>query len=387
MRLLILSSNNGAGHNSAGRALLRQAERRGVSCEMIDALALSSKAGSKALEEIHVKSALYAPQLFAWGNRMAEQMTQADKPSACYRSNARCAAKLMRYIRQNGFDTVIATHVFPALMLTGIKRTIDPGLPAYFVATDYACAPFVSETELDGWFVPHERLRWDFLKSGVPGNRLFATGIPVSSQFLAHADKAAARALLRLPQNQPVAMVMTGSMGFGCAFEQVGALLDALAQQACILLMCGNNNRLRTAVEERYGASGRVVARGYTNQIPLYMDACDVLLSKPGGLSATEAAVHGVPLVLTAPLPGCWEAENVRFFESQGLAFRGNTPESAALQAARLLGDASLRRRMQARQHAQINPFAAEDILSRVCTSAYAPIGQTCLAYEAAGAH
>ncbi len=385
MRLLILSSNNGAGHNSAGRALIQQAERRGIPCEMIDALALSSKAGSKAIEEIHVKSALYAPQLFAWGNRVAEQMTQADKPSPCYRSNARCAAKLMRYIRQNGFDTVIATHVFPALTLTSIKRTIDPGLPAYFVATDYACAPFVAETELDGWFIPHERLRWDFLKSGVPGNRLFETGIPVSAQFLAHANKAAARAQLRLPQNHPVAMVMTGSMGFGSAFEQIGALLNTLPQQACVLLMCGNNDRLRAAVEEHYSASGRVVARGFTNQIPLYMDACDVLLSKPGGLSATEAAVHGVPLVLTAPIPG-WEAENVRFFESQGLALGGNTPESAAVQAAKLLVDPSLRRRMQARQRSRINPFAAADIFGRVCTSAYTPVGQTCLQYAASGA-
>ena len=41
---------------------------------------------------------------------------------------------------------------------------------------------------------------------------------------------------------------------------------------------------------------------GYTKQAALWMEACDVLLTKPGGLTSTEAAVKNVPLVLTAPI-------------------------------------------------------------------------------------
>lgn len=375
MRLLILSSNNGGGHNSAGRAILDAAARRGIPCEMIDALALLSRAGSRAVEEIHVKSARYAPQLFQWGNRMAEQMTRGDKPSPCYRVNAQGAPKLARYIRKNGFDTVIATHVFPALTLTSIKRTLDPGLRSYFVATDYACAPFVCETQLDGYFIPHDRLRWSFLQNGVRPDRLFATGIPVSERLLTHADAIDARRRLELPPAGPIVMVMTGSMGSGAAIEQVSALLNTLQSDAHILLLCGNNERLLAAVNARYGVEVQVIARGYTDAVPLYLDACDALLSKPGGLSVTEAAVHGVPLVLTAPLPG-WEAENVRFFTDLGLALPGETPALAASAAARLVENARLCASMRLRQSRQINAFAAADILAQIASPkpAHAPL-------------
>lgn len=369
MRLLILSSNNGAGHNSAGRALAQEAASRGIDCEMIDALALSSKASSRAIEEIHIKSALYAPQLFAWGNRVAEQMTRSERPSACYRAYARSAGKLLRIIREGEFDAAVATHVFPALMLTAVRRELGANVPSYFVATDYSCAPFVGETALDGWFIPHERLRSQFRKSGVPDDGIVATGIPTKEQFRLHMERAQARARLELPNDGPIALIMTGSMGFGSASEQIGALLQTLPDTAYVLLLCGNNDRLRAAVEERYGATGRVFARGYTDCVPLYLDACDVLLSKPGGLSSTEAAVHGIPLVLTTPIPG-WESENVRFFASGGLAYSGGTPERSALQAARLLGDKRQAARMIACQRAQINPFAASDILDRVCAGA-----------------
>ena len=52
------------------------------------------------------------------------------------------------------------------------------------------------------------------------------------------------------------------------------------------------------------------------------MAAADVLFTKPGGLSSTEAAVRRVPLVHTDPIPGC-ETKNRAFFVSRGMSVTG----------------------------------------------------------------
>ena len=62
---------------------------------------------------------------------------------------------------------------------------------------------------------------------------------------------------------------------------------------------------------------------GYTDHIAAYMDASDVLFTKPGGLTSTEAAVKGIPIVHTNPIPGC-ETENLNFYLEKGLSVSSN---------------------------------------------------------------
>jgi processive 1,2-diacylglycerol beta-glucosyltransferase len=150
-------------------------------------------------------------------------------------------------------------------------------------------------------------------------------------------------------------------MGFGDALPLLDALLLRSAD-AYIVVMCGNNEKLRKTLSERYGASGRVKPISYTNQVSLYLDAADVLLSKPGGLSSTEAAVKEIPLVHMNPLPG-WEEENVRFFAALGMSLSGKTAEEMADAAASLLSDRAAAQQMMRRQGEEINKRAADDVL------------------------
>ena len=116
MRILVLSSNNGEGHNSASRAVIEQAEKRGVFGIMIDTLLFDSAKHSDWVRKIHVNSALRAPGIFKAGNEIAEKMTEwgveKGKPSACYLANARYAERIQKFIDDNGFDVVVATHIF-----------------------------------------------------------------------------------------------------------------------------------------------------------------------------------------------------------------------------------------------------------------------------------
>lgn len=114
MKLLILSSNNGQGHNTAARALLEAARKQDIEAVMMDGMLFDSPKASERVARIHVRSALYAPHLFEKGTRIARRME--DNPrltDSLQRSGMAASRRLLAFIRDNEFDTVIATHIFP----------------------------------------------------------------------------------------------------------------------------------------------------------------------------------------------------------------------------------------------------------------------------------
>ena len=356
-KLLILSSNNGQGHNSVAQAIIEAAEARGDAAVMIDALLFVSPQTSEFIEKVYINGTLHTPKLIGTGNEFAELLEKAGVQS---REFTQAARHLTRFIRANRFDSVIATHVFAAQILSSVDAEVRQKLTTAFVATDYSYVPFTSDTALDFYFLPHKKLLADFLKSA-PGRNYVISGIPTRAAMREKRPKEEARGELALPQDRPIAIIMTGSMGFGDALPLLDALL-LRSTDAYIVVMCGNNEKLRKTLTERYGASGRVKPISYTNQVSLYLDAADVLLSKPGGLSSTEAAVKEIPLVHMNPLPG-WEEENVRFFAALGMSLSGKTAEEMADAAASLLSDRAAAQQMMRRQGEEINKHAADDVL------------------------
>ena len=80
-----------------------------------------------------------------------------------------------------------------------------------------------------------------------------------------------------------------------------------------IIVICGNNKKIFQKMKKDYQHHENIHIVGQTKQMSLYMKACDILYTKPGGLTSTEAAVSGIPIVHTSPIPGC-ETENKKFF-------------------------------------------------------------------------
>jgi processive 1,2-diacylglycerol beta-glucosyltransferase len=362
MKILLLSSNNGQGHNSAAKAIMESAKARGYESVMIDSMLFDSPRKSELFEKVHIEGALHAPKIFETGNRWAEKLEGSDFHSPEYRSTGKHTSRAMRFIRDNGFDTIVATHIFAAELITHLREEMDKGIKTAFVTTDYSYVPFTSETMLDAYFLPHKGLTAIY-EENAPGRNYIATGIPTSRKKLLPTEKSAARETLGLPQNVPIAIVMTGSMGFGDAVPLTQELLERASKDTLVLVLCGHNANLAKTLREKYPDESRVRAIGYTDKVGLYLDAGDVLLSKPGGLSSTEAAVKEIPLVHIDPIPG-WEEDNVRFFTSLGLSLTGKTPEEMAKAAAKLLHNSRAAEKMRHCQRNEINKNAADDIIS-----------------------
>lgn len=360
MKVLILSCNTGGGHNAAARAILEEMQRRGLDARMEDALRFGGPKASRIVSEGYVRIAKDAPALFGGLYRAGGLLSSGKRKSPVYYANALCAGALAGYIRQEGFDAAVCPHLFPAEALTRARRELPGSFRFYAVATDYTCIPFMEETEPDLFFLPHADLAQEFVSRGIARETLLATGIPVSSRFLEREERQAARRALGLPEEGRILLLMTGSMGFGDVLPLPEALCG-IAPDVRVVVLTGNNARLREQLCARYGEGGRVRALPFTEEVPRFFAAADVVLTKPGGLTSTEAAVFGVPLIHTDPIPGC-ETRNAAFFSERGLSVQACGREEIVRAASRLLNDPDACARMRAAQAQTLNRHAARDI-------------------------
>lgn len=319
MQLLILSCNTGEGHNSAAKALKDCFLLHKGSCDIKDALSYWSPEKSKLISKGHVFIYRRLPKLFGVSYRFEENHRPKDgDESLMYDLVTKGCEALYAELRQSSYDAVICTHVFSAMMMTELRRRHNFRLPTYFVATDYTCSPGVGESDLDGYFIPHPALTEEFVKNGVCAQRLIPTGIPVRQAFYEHLTPVEAKRRLHLPEDRRVVLLMCGSMGCGPIRALTGELPELLPDDIQLVVICGNNRRLSRSLT-KFELPENLTVIGYTMRMSLYMDAACLSLTKPGGLSSTEACVKHLPMIFIDAVPGC-ETRNKDFFLLHGLA-------------------------------------------------------------------
>lgn len=379
MKLLILSCNTGEGHNSCGKAILHAAEARGIDCTMEDTLALVSERLSKSISKVYVESTKGEAFPFAYhvGGFISDNMLVGKSP--VYRSNKLYAAQLLEFIESNHFDAVICVHLFPAEALTALKRKGALKVPTFFVMTDYTCIPFLPETELDHYIIPHYHLIEEYVEKGIPREKITPIGIPVDeAKFTTRVPKIEARTrfLTDLTKDNPAAgninpeqgawyLVMSGSMGFGNLGELVGELLENIDEHDHVICVCGRNEETRQSLVEDFGDDARLLPIGYTTQVSLLMDASDVIFTKPGGITSTETIVKGIPMIHTQPIPGL-ENYNAKFFHYHNLSYHTDDVHQQVVEAIRLATDPAARECMLRAQHENANPNTSNDVLELV---------------------
>ena len=244
--------------------------------------------------------------------------------------------------------------------MTAIRKK-ESGVRSVVIATDYTCIPFWEETKPDVFILPHIDLVKEYAHAGIPESRLLPLGIPVSERFNMRTDKHEARRRLGIREDRPCVLIMSGSMGFGDAGALIRGLLEKYADGISIVLLGGSNRRLKESVRTEFGGRENVTVVDFTPLVSLYMDAADLLLTKPGGLTTTEFAVKNIPAILTRPIPGC-ETKNSEFFASRHMAAACSECKTQLEWIDRLLNDPEEGAAMINAQRCNINRYAAKDI-------------------------
>jgi len=373
MKILILSCATGEGHNSCAKALQKEMEVQGLNAEVQDTLALVSKTLSQSVSNAYVfstKGPVFQAS-YKIGSFVSERFDSLKSP--VYRVNRLYAKYLYDYILNNNFDAVVCVHLFPAEAMTALHRKAKLCVPTYFISTDYTCIPFLSETELDYYIIPHEHLLEEFVEKGIAREKLFPIGIPIDEEkFCTRMNQLIARNQMMKIMNWPDQMfqghwylIMSGSMGFG----HLGCLIDNLIKRIrandSIICVCGNNKSIFNTLKAKFNQDTKVQILGFISEVSILMDASDVILSKPGGLTSTETISKGIPLVHTEPIPGV-ESENARFFHYHNLSYHTDDVNQQVHIAMRLCEDSTYRERMISAQKNNANPFAATQIVQQI---------------------
>lgn len=367
MKVLILSCNLGEGHNSAAKAIKEQFDKQGIYCEIQNSIAFLSKKVSDLIGKIYVYLALNTPNVYGNMYNSGKKIRAKKKPkSFSYVANTLYSKKLSNFISENGFDQIIMVHVYPSQAVTHLRKhnLIDTNAQVYTVSTDYSFCPYFEELKVDQYFIPHKDVMPEFTIRGIKEEQLTVTGIPTSERFMQRTPKYEAREKLNLPLDKKIVMIMTGSMGFGNTSE-IAEYLNQNDPEIMQIIFGGNNEEAKASLREKFKYNRNVRVLDFTTEVPLYMDACDLLFTKPGGLSSTEACIKGIPLVHTAPIPGN-ETENIEFFKAHGLSVAEEKPADAAEAAIRLLRNNDAVVAMKQAQETEIIRNSAEIICNYV---------------------
>lgn len=230
--------------------------------------------------------------------------------------------KMRRYICEFDPDVIICTHCLAGILVDIIKQRYQTHAETIGILTDFAFHPYWEEMlHFDYIVTPSERLNMRTRKKGFRDEQILPFGIPIDPKFSSSIPKEDARERIGIDRDKRTVLLMSGSMGYGNITETVESL-DRMEQDFQIIAVCGNNASVKEKLDGMK-TKKRMIVYGYTNEIELLMDASDCIVTKPGGLTTSEALAKLLPMVIVNPIPG-QEERNTQFLLNNGAAMAVN---------------------------------------------------------------
>lgn len=324
MKVLVLSMTVGQGHNSTSKALRAALLKKGHECDILDTYKFLNKAIGLGFDKGYTAMGRFIPKLNENIYKAAEKANgRADMKMYFPWAFANLAKnKLQRYIDEAKPDVIVCSIVMTAMLITALKEagTYDESIKSIGIVTDYALHPFWEYTAMDYFVAANELMIPEFTQRGIPENKILATGIPIAPKFAHSMDKCEARPALGLNQDVFTVLLAAGGMGFSGmipVMEEIDHLEDMQ-----LVAVCGSNTRLKNKLKGME-FKNPVHVLGFVDNMEQYLDAADVVVTKPGGLSTSEAIGKCKPMVLMKPMPGV-ENMNLAFLLNNSLAVHSN---------------------------------------------------------------
>lgn len=319
MKVLILSISTGQGHHATGQAIENTLREMGVNCETLDAYEYIKPLLSDFVSKGYLISTAYAPAL---SSKLYNIMVKKNRPVEEYSLpklvNKLMTKELKEYLDDYHADVVICTHVLAATMVNIMVEKGWIKATTLGVITDFTVHPLWEECRsLDYYVTPSELLEFQLNKKGADTEKMLSFGIPIKPEFSERIDQKEARRQLGINENKPTILLMSGSMGYGKIDDSIKHL-DALSFDFQIMVVCGNNKKMFKKVSN-LETKKKLYIYQYVNNVDVMMDAADCIITKPGGITSSEALAKALPMIMVNPIPG-HEMRNAEFMLNNGLA-------------------------------------------------------------------
>lgn len=322
MRVLLLSIKAGYGHHSTAKAIMECFGENGHKCHMLDILDHVNHHLGNSVQNGYLLSTKYTSHIY---NKTYSRMAKKDKPYSQHSAISFVSNFITKRIEEfvSGYepDLVIATHSYAGVCASILHDRGIINCPSIGIVTDFTVHPFWESTSLDYYVVPSELIIREMQRKGIDKEKLLPFGIPVKKQFSVKNDKERSRSMLGI-HDMPTILVMMGSMGFG-NIKEILSEMDNYPHDFQVLCVCGSNEKIKKAVDG-FNWIKPVYSYGFVDNVDIMMDAADCIISKPGGLTTSEALAKELPMIIMNPIPG-HEMRNLDFLVNSGAAIYVNS--------------------------------------------------------------
>ncbi len=312
-KILLLHATAGAGHKKAAEAIYNGLKSRGITTvDFVDALEHTNPFFRKAYTHGYEFMVGKLPKLWA----VFFALTDQEWFQPIFRATRRLynglnTAPLVQFIKDGHYDVIVTTHFLSTEVCGWLRRTRQIDAKFFTMVTDYDVHKIWRVEGVDVFLVASDFTKGRLVEMGVAENKVIVTGIPVDEKFIKPRDKREMRRVLGLAEDKFTVLLSTSSFGFG-PIEELARLLRDIQ----LVIICGNNKMLYDTMVARGNPHHKICK--FVDNMEELMAASDVMLTKPGGLSITEALANHLPLIFFSAIPG-QEAGNVQVLAANGI--------------------------------------------------------------------
>ena len=285
------------------------------------------------------------------------------------RWNLWIARRLIAELAANPPDLIITTHFLPADVCSAGRKAGWLTAPLVVVVTDLYPHRFWISRDADALVVATEEGARVLRCYGVASERIHVIGIPIGKRFGEPADRTMLRERFQLQPNRLTALVTSGGTTVG-RFERVVDSLVSLETESPgtlqLLVVCGEDNAMRARLRRRAEQSPMPIrVFGFVDYMAELMAASDLIVTKAGGLTISEALGRRLPLILYHVIPG-QERVNARYVAQRGAALIAHDPTDVVQAVRRCLEEPARLAAMRQAVQLLSRPDAAAAIVSHV---------------------
>lgn len=380
MKVVILSASTGGGHMSAANALKDYINSNGSEALVIDAIEYISPLLNKTVTEVYEYVATKNPILW---KMMYKSSNKKSVNSIIGKTNSLISNKLIPLLESHNPDIIVTTHPFTTEMISKLKKHKKTDIPLICIMTDYAPHRTWINPYVDAYIVANENMITPMIKMDVESDKIFPFGIPVDDAFFNTQNREELIKELNLKSNIPTILIMAGSCGL-TNIEKIYNELQSIKQDFQIIIITGKNKKLYENMQnvisgKKTGIRNRILAKisekapelkrmrfikryqnqaennkypkntqliYFTDEVEKYMSVSDLILTKPGGLTVSEALACNLPMALYDAIPG-QEEENANFLVSNNMAVKLNSSDDISKTVSDLISDPEKLRAMK----------------------------------------
>jgi processive 1,2-diacylglycerol beta-glucosyltransferase len=258
------------------------------------------------------------PQVYSYLYRKTRESSPfSDKLNALFSLGMGSMLEILERINPK---VVVSTYPFAAGIMSKLKEQGLINVPIVTIITDYTDHSYWIHPYTDQYVVGSEEVKDRLISLGVERYKIKCTGIPIRQKFIQTQSREILALQYGLNSNTFTVLVMGGGEGFIGKGLSTFHAFESLSTPIQFIIICGRNKKLQKKLEEELrNSKHKVLLMGFCENVNELMALSDLMISKPGGVTTSEALAMELPLLIYNPLPG-QEEDNADYLVKSGLA-------------------------------------------------------------------